>query len=151
MNTLYSLTEKLSELLTSNELLTTVSMGDINEVDLDKKTNFPLAHFNLQDGTISSATATVGVNILLMDIVDVSKDADIDKVVGNDNEIDVLNSMLAAGTKIVQEFIRGTEYSNLFHVEGDASFEFFTDRFENKLAGVSIDFQVVLRNSSELC
>lgn len=151
MNTLYNLTERLQSLLEGNALINTASYGDIDAVDLDKQTIFPLAHLNLTEGTIGSSTASVGVSLLLMDIVDESKTEDVDKFIGNDNELDVLNSMLAAGTKIVQEFIRGTEYSNFIQMDGDASFEFFADRFENKLAGVSIDFQVTIRNSADLC
>lgn len=150
MNTLYRLTEKLNNELTSNELIKTVTYGDITDVDLDKMTMFPLAHVNLSGATISSSTVNVGVSVLLMDIVDISKTHG-DGFLGNDNEHDVLNSMLAAATKTFQEFSRGTSYAEGFHVEEDASVDFFTDRFENKLAGVSLEFNVTLNNSSELC
>jgi hypothetical protein len=150
MNTLYKLTEKLNTELTSNELIKTVTYGDITDVDLDKMTIFPLAHVNLSGASISSSTVNVGVSVLLMDIVDISKTHG-DNFVGNDNEHDVLNSMLAAATKTFQEFLRGSSYADGFQVEEDATVDFFTDRFENKLAGVSLEFNVSLKNSAELC
>ena len=36
-------------------------------------------------------------------------------------------------------------------MDGEAQVEFFADRFEDKLAGVSIDFRVELSNISEVC
>lgn len=152
MNTLYKLTDKLNTELKNNALINTVTYGDITEVDLDKQTIFPLAHVNLTGASIESSTSTIGINVLLMDIVDVSKEINYDDFTGNDNEHDVLNSMLAAGTKTYQEFLRGLSYKDGFHSDGQpADVEFFTDRFENKLAGVSISFSVTIKNSAELC
>lgn len=150
MNTLYKLTEKLNTELTSNALINTITYGDIADVDLDKQTIFPLAHINLNGASIGSSTVNVGVSILFMDIVDISKSEDV-KPFGNDNEQDVMNSMLSAATKTFQEFLRGTSYADGFHTEDDAEVEFFTDRFENKLAGVSLEFNITINNSSELC
>lgn len=150
MNTLYKITEKLNTELTNNVLINTVTYGDIQDVDLDKQTIFPLAHVTLGDATIGDSTLDLTVNIMFIDIVDESKE-DGDNYFGNDNEHDVLNSMLAAATKTVQEFKRGVSYADGFQAEGDATAEFFTDRFENKLAGVSVDFNVQLLNSSDLC
>jgi len=150
MNTLYKITEKLNTELTSNPLINTITYGDISEVDLDKQTIFPLAHINLDGASIGSSTVNVGVSILFMDIVDISKSKD-SNFFGNDNEQDVLNTMLTVATKTFQEFLRGTSYAEGFHTEDDGDVEFFTDRFENKLAGVSLEFNVTLKNTSELC
>lgn len=150
MNTLYKLTTKLQEELKGNALINTVTYGDISDVDLDKMTIFPLAHVNLSGATIGSSTLEVGVSILLMDIVDISKTHG-DGFLGNDNEHDVLNTMLAAATKTFQEFKRGNSYADGFEVTEDATVDFFTDRFENKLAGVSLEFNITIQNTSELC
>ena len=150
MNTLYRLSEKIKTELQSNALINTVSYGDIEDIDLNKQTIFPLAHVNLTNAVIRSSSVEVNVSILLMDIVDISKSEDVDYF-GNDNEHDVLKSMLAAATKTVQELHRGSSYAEGFHLEDDANCEFFTDRFENKLAGVSLTFNVNIQNSATLC
>ncbi len=150
MNTLYRITEKLKAELEGNALINTVTFGDITDVDLDKATIFPLAHVMLGNATIGDSTLNIGVNIMFIDIVDVSK-ATGDNFFGNDNEHDVLNSMLAAATKTTQELKRGISYSEGFQVSGDGDVEFFTDRFENKLAGVSLDINIEVLNSSNLC
>ena len=151
MNTLYDITTKLRDELQSNALINKVTFGDITEIDLNKQTIFPLAHIMLENSTITSNTIVIGLSIMLMDIVDESKDEETDEFTGNDNEHDVLNSMLAAGTKTVQEFIRGSSYSDNYHAENEAGVEFFTDRFENKLAGVVINFSIEIPNISTLC
>ena len=150
MNTLYKLSEKIKTELEGNALINTVTYGDIEDIDLNKQTIYPLAHVNLTDAIIRSSSVEVNVSILLMDIVDVSKSEDV-TYFGNDNEHDVLNSMLTAATKTVQELHRGSSYADGFHLEGDANVEFFTDRFEDKLAGVSLTFSVTLANTVDLC
>jgi hypothetical protein len=151
MNTLYDITTKLREELQANVLINKVTFGDITDIDLNKQTIFPLAHVMLENSTIGERTITVGLSIMLMDIVDESKAEETDEFIGNDNEHDVLNSMLAAGTKTVQEFMRGSSYADNYHMVGDAEVEFFTDRFENKLAGVVINFSVEIPNIAGLC
>lgn len=151
MNTLYNITTKIQEELKNNALINTVTFGDIEDVDLNKQTIFPLAHVMLSDSTIGASTVQIGMSIILMDIVDESKAEEVDGFRGNDNEHDVLNAMLAAGTKTVQEFIRGNAHGDLYQMVGEASVEFFTDRFENKLAGVAIDFTIELPNIAGLC
>lgn len=151
MNTIYKLTEKIQTELNSNVLLNTVSYGDIDDLLLDKRNLYPVAHVNLTGATLSSATANVSVSVMLMDIVDINKDKKDDIFRGNDNEQDVLNAMLAAGSKLVTELKRGDLYADGFQLEDDASVEFFTDRFEHKIAGVALTFNVTLSNNVTLC
>ena len=62
-----------------------------------------------------------------------------------------MNNMLAAATKTTQELQRGTLYENGFQLEDEANVEFFSDKFEDKLAGVGLDLRVTIQNSTELC
>ena len=54
-------------------------------------------------------------------------------------------------SKLVAELKRGNLYSQGFQLEGDGAVEFFTDRFEHKIAGVSLTFDVTLANNIDLC
>lgn len=150
MNTLYKLVDKLKAELDDNKLITTVTIGDITDIDLDKTTIFPLGHISLGDATINESSLDININVILMDIVDENKESE-GGFLGNDNEYDVLNSMLAAGTRLVQGFQRGSGYESGYQMDNEAKVEFFTDRFENKLAGVSIDLNLSLSNISEVC
>jgi len=151
MNTIYKLTEAIQSELESNVLINTVSYGDIDDLLLDKRNVYPVAHVNLVGATLSSATANVSVSVMIMDVVDINKTKTPDAFRGNDNEHDVLNQCTVAASKLVTELKRGQLYADGFQVEGDANVEFFTDRFEHKIAGVAVTFDVILSNNIDLC
>lgn len=152
MNNIFKLTDKIKEELQSNELINQVTFGDLFEVDLLKKNIYPLAHVGMSTARIGQGVAYVDMSILFLDIVDESKSEEVDHFYGNDNEHFVMNSMFSAATKTVQELMRGDLYSEGFQVdEDDVSVEFFSERFEDKLAGVGIDFTVAIKNTLDLC
>lgn len=148
MKALLNLTEAIRAELESNELINSVSFGDMSDVDLDKQSMFPMAHISLSTAQIGSATSTLGVSILFLDVVDETKERD---EFYKSNEQFIWNSMLAAATKTIQELQRGDLYSNLYQVEDDVTAEFFSERFEDKLAGVGVDMNVVISNKVDLC
>lgn len=152
MNNIFKLTDKIKEELQSNELINQVTFGDLFEVDLLKKNIYPLAHVGMSTARIGQGVAYVDMSILFLDIVDESKSEETDHFYGNDNEHFVVNSMFSAATKTVQELMRGDLYADGFQVdEDDVSVEFFSERFEDKLAGVGIDFTVAIKNTLDLC
>ena len=151
MNNIFKLTDRIKEELTSNELINQVTFGDLMDVDLQKQNIFPLAHVGMTSATISDGVANVNVSILFLDIVDTSTAKETDHFYGNDNEHYVLNSMFSACNKTIQELMRGQAYADGFQVEDDVSIEFFSERFEDKLAGVGADFTVTIKNTLDLC
>ena len=152
MNNIFKLTDAIKEELQSNALINQVTFGDLFEVDLLKKNIFPLAHVGMASARIGEGVAYVDLSILFLDIVDEQKQEQTDQFYGNDNEHFVLNSMFAAATKTVQELMRGDLYSDGFQLEqDDVSIEFFSERFEDKLAGVGLDMTIAIRNTLDLC
>ena len=152
MNNIFKLTGKIKELLDDNKLVNQVTFGDLFEVDLLKKNIFPLAHVGMASAQMGQGVAYVEMSVLFLDIVDESKTEQTDNYLGHDNEQFILNSMFAAATKLVQELMRGDTYSQGFQIEDDTvSIEFFSERFEDKLAGVGVDFTVAIQNTLNLC
>jgi len=151
MNNIFSLTDAVKNELEANELINQVTFGDLFEVDLLKQNIFPLAHVGMSGATISDGVAYVQMSILFLDIVDEVTDEQTDQFYGNDNENYVLNSMFAAATKTVNALRRGDLYGQLFQIEEDVVLEFFSERFEDKLAGVGIDITVAIPNTLETC
>lgn len=150
MKSLLNFTDRLKTELEGNPLINTVSIGDVTEVDLDKASLFPLAHLNISTGTIGSATSTVNIQIMFLDIVDETQETKSDNWYKNSNEIYVQNSMLAAATKVSQELLRGDLYRDLFQVEESITAEFVSERFQNMLSGVVIDLTVTINNNVDL-
>ena len=89
---------------------------------------------------------TYSVSLLVMDIVDESKDNVTDVFVGNYNEQDVFNTQQAVAVRVLDALKRGDLYTNLYQLDGTPSLEPFVDRFENRLAGWSINFEVQVLN-----
>lgn len=152
MNNIFKLTDAIKEELQGNALINQVTFGDLFEVDLLKKNIFPLAHVGMASARIGEGVAYVDLSILFLDIVDEQKQEQTDQFYGNDNEHFVLNSMFAAATKTVQELMRGDLYRDGFQLEqDDVSLEFFSERFEDKLAGVGLDMTIAIKNTLDLC
>jgi hypothetical protein len=87
-----------------------------------------------------------------MDIVDESKEATTDLFVGNDNEQDVLHTQEMVGRRLLEMLYRGSLNDDGYELSGDtANIEYFVDRFENKIAGVTITFDVMTANQMTIC
>jgi len=147
----YLLTDKIKDTLLADVNVNTVTTGDITEIDLSKQTIFPLSHMIVNNVTSSESVLTFNISILSMDIVDISKEATADIFIGNDNEQDVLNTQLSVLNKLIQKLRIGNLYRELYQVEGDVSFEPFMDRFENKVAGWTATFDVLIQNDIDVC
>tara|TARA_R110000744_G_scaffold37582_2_gene86016 strand:- start:5413 stop:5871 length:459 start_codon:yes stop_codon:yes gene_type:complete len=152
MNNIFKVTDAIRAELQSNKLINQVTFGDLFEVDLLKKNIFPLAHVGMSTARIGEGVAYVDMSVLFLDIVDEQKQEQVDQFYGNDNEHYVLNSMFAAATKTIQELMRGDLYAQGFQVEDESvSIEFFSERFEDKLAGCGMEFTVIIKNTLDLC
>ena len=147
----YQITQTLKTNLLTDENVNTVTTGDIFDIDLAKQTIFPLAHIIVNSVTIQEAVLQFNITIMCMDIVDVSKDETTDNFVGNNNEQDILNTQLAVANKLVGILSKGTLYQDKYQLSGDASCEFFYERFENRLAGVACTFDVLIANDINVC
>lgn len=151
MKGFYSVTEKIKNKLAAEPFVNTVSFGGIDDVDLNKQNIYPLSHVMVNNVTVQDKTLTFNMSILAMDIVDVSNDETTNIFVGNDNEQDVLNTQLAILTRIATVLKRGDLYVDKYQLQGDMNCEPFVDRFENKLAGWTGTFDIVIQNDMTIC
>ena len=147
----YNLLDKLKTHFDADVIVNTVTQGDIFKVDLSKQTIFPLVHIMVNNCTLDSSTTTWNISLIAMDVVDLSKSATTDLFLGNDNEIDVLNTQHAVLNRAYEIIKHGSLAYDLFMVEGTASLEPFTERFENYMAGWTMTFDVVTPNEMTIC
>ena len=147
----YNLTDRLKEELLKDAFVNTVTYGNIFEVDLNKQTIFPLSHFIINNVVDRDNTLVFSISLLCMDVVDESKEDTVDEFIGNDNEQDVLNTQLAVANRIGAMLKRGDLYREQYQLDGDISLEPFVDRFENKLAGWTATFSVIIPNDMSIC
>ena len=151
MKAFYDVTNQIKTALAAEPFVKTVTFGELSDVDLGKQTIFPLAHLIINNATVGEKIITFNASIVCMDIVDISKDEVTDIFVGNDNEQDILNTQLAVLTRVLNQLQRGDLYVNKFQISEDVSCEPFVDRFENKLAGWTATFNILLQNEMTVC
>ena len=151
MNGYYYLVNTLKDYLKATNVINSVTIGDIFKVDLNKQTIFPLSHIIVNNAQLAENTTSLNVSILFMDIVDESKAEITDIWDGNDNEQDVLNTQLALASRLTSALIRGGLFTSLVQVISAPSAEPFTDRFENKVAGWTLTFDVMIPNDMTIC
>lgn len=90
MNHYYLLLNFIKDALKDAPLVNTITQGtDI--VDNNKKNLFPLAHINILSSSVGQ-DVKMTFEVAVLDIRNVSKVKSKDKFVGNDNEIDNLNT-----------------------------------------------------------
>ena len=147
----YTLLDTLKTSLDSDAIINTVTQGDIFSVDLAKQTIFPLAHIIVNSSTFESNVIRFNVSLLCMDIVNKSKDEATDVFNGNDNEVDVLNTMLSVQNRLYEILRRGDLFTDSFQVDGNPTLEPFAERFENYLAGWTMTFDVLVPNEMTVC
>jgi len=147
----YELLDKLKTHFDADVIVNTVTQGDIFKVDLSKQTIFPLVHIMVNSCTLDERTTTWNISLIAMDIVDLSKSATTDLFLGNDNEVDVLNTQQAVLNRAYEIIKHGSLAYDLYMVEGTASLEPFTERFENYMAGWTMTFDVVTPNEMTIC
>jgi hypothetical protein len=86
-----------------------------------------------------------------MDLVDESKADVTDKFLGNNNEQDVLNTQMAVIGRLMELLRRGDLFTELYQLDGQPSLEAFVDRFDNKVAGWAVTFNVLVPNDMTIC
>lgn len=147
MTEYYDILNVIKTELDAIPFVTTVTQGSIDDVDLNKQTLFPLAHIITNSATPTLNTMTFNLSVIAMDIVDISKDETTDIFVGNDNELDVLNTQLAVLNRLYRKIAMAD-----YDIEiANASFEPFTERFENYLSGWVLTFDVTIYNDMSVC
>ena len=151
MNGYYYVVNAIKDYLKTTNFINTVTIGDIFKVDLNKQTIFPLSHIIVNNAQLAENTTSLNISILFMDLVDDSKQLVTDIWEGNDNEQDVLNTQLALAQKLTSDLMRGTLFSNLIQIASAPSAEPFMDRFENKVAGWTLTFDVIIPNDMTIC
>jgi hypothetical protein len=151
MNTYFKVIEDIKTALSAEPFINKVSQGDIYEVDLSKKTLFPLAHLIIESIDIQTNRIQLSLSLLLMDIVDFSKESSTDLIRKNDNELDAINNMINVAARLQAVLARTETYNVDYELEGSFSCTPFKERFENNLAGVTADFTINLKNDMTKC
>lgn len=151
MTTVYNILSTIKTFLRNNPIVNTVTFGDISDIDLNKTTIFPLTHFFINNVTVVDHAMQVSISMLFTDVVDHSKNFnnnDFGNREDDTNLIDVYNTQLQIANALIQDLKRGDLYRDTYQLEGNPVLEPFNDRFENELAGWTVDLTITVPNDS---
>ena len=135
----------IREELESSELIARVEKSDIPDVDVRKRSFYPLAAFYCGGGSLAPNTVRYTVQLFVADILDVNKKTD------EDNEDFIWNQSLAVINNLYNKLNRGVLFTELVQSEDDTDFTFSTDRLDKGLAGVEVTLEITVKNDMTLC
>jgi len=138
----YRIIKEIKDVLLDEPFVNTVTEGDIFEVDLNKQTIFPLSHIILNSATHQGNVLSFNITILLMDIINQKDDS---------NKVDIWNTQLLLATRVLNKLNRADIADDFWELTGQPTYEPFTERFENDLAGWAVTFDVLVRNNITIC
>lgn len=151
MNGYFYILDTLKTEIETIPLVSTVTQGSIADIDNYKQSVFPLVHIMVNNITPINNVVNFNVTFFAVDNVDVSKDETTDKFLGNDNELDVLNTQYTIALRIYESLRRGDLFSNKVQLGSSVSIEPFTERFENYLAGMALTVDILIPNEMSIC
>tara|TARA_R100000963_G_C4632721_1_gene97416 strand:- start:41 stop:586 length:546 start_codon:yes stop_codon:yes gene_type:complete len=147
--------------------ISTVSVGDIYDIDLEKQTKFPLLHLNPTSVTTGDSSLTYNFQLFVMDMVSEKSDweteqhSELDKLVDTkSNEQEVYNQTLEICTDFIgmlrhsqRQSLEGVNDIDvpLYFTEGQFTIEPFAERFDNLCCGWVFQIGVLVQNDFQTC
>ena len=139
----------LKNLGEEHQQIATTTTGSIFDIDLEKNTKYPLMHINPVNVTTGRVGLTYNFQIFVMDMV---KD-------DNSNEQEVYSEVLGICVDIISIF-RNSKWQSqvtldldapVYFAEGNFTLEPFTERFDNTLAGWTLNLPIVIEWTYDTC
>ena len=150
-----------------HEQISTVSVGDIYDINLEKLEKFPLLHINPTSVTTGQSQLTYNFQIFIMDMVSEKSDWQtkqhqlLTKLVNTkNNEQEVFNQCLDISTDFIgmlrhstRQSAEGTNDINLplYFTEGEFTIEPFSERFDNLCCGWVFQVGILVQNDFQTC
>jgi hypothetical protein len=152
MTHVYDILDTLRDELLLSPSVNTVTYGDIEDVDLDKTTMFPLSHLLIDSVNYNGQTVTFNIKLLCADIVDYNKEkSNFELFYGNNNLQDVFNTQFQVINTIISKLMRGDLFEANYQVTTQPAAQPFKERFSNELAGWSTDISIEIPNGISIC
>jgi len=137
----YQIIDTITELLKQDVFCKTVTSGSIYSIAVNKQSIYPISHIVVNGFKDIGNAFSYNISIISMDLV-TEDDA---------NEQDVIHTQSMVGVRLCELLKRGAITDKLYQILENPSYEFFRDRFENKVAGCTTTFDVVIPNDMTIC
>jgi hypothetical protein len=112
MREFYKVVDYLKTTLSNDINVHTITHGLRSMTDIDKKNIFPLVHLQVLSSTPNNGSVSFTFEVVVVDLRNISKQLVTDKFLGNDNELDNLNTCHAVLNRLITKLInQNNEYN----------------------------------------
>ena len=153
-----NLIDKLISIGEKHEQISTVTTGDIFDIDLQKNTKYALMHINPVNVVAGTYGLTYNFQIFVMDLVEPGSSNSSPRNY-NSNEQQVYSTTLQICIDLISIF-RNSKYQSennddindpIYFTEGDYTLEPFTERFDQSVSGFVFQIGILADNSFQTC
>ena len=151
-----------------HEQISTTSVGDIFDINLEKMQKFPLLHINPTNVTTGESQLTYNFQIFVCDLVSEKENWTLNNASANfpklyktlSNEQDVLNETLQIATDFIgmlrhseQQSLAGVNDINvpIYFTQDQFTLEPFSEKFDNLCCGFVFNIGVLVQNDFSTC
>ena len=151
-----------------HEQISTTSVGDIFDINLEKMQKFPLLHINPTSVTTGESQLIYNFQIFIMDMVSEKENWTLNNASANfpklyktlSNEQDVLNETLQIATDFIgmlrhseQQSLAGVNDINvpIYFTQDQFTLEPFSEKFDNLCCGFVFNIGVLVQNDFSTC
>ena len=146
MNIIQSVKQRITDILEPDPNTNKITFGEIDFLALDKVTNYPLVHFDIDSVTPLDFSYNIDITLFAMDVLDESPEEDLDRA----NEISARNDQLAVIVRLLSE-LRRNDSDDDVHLLGEATINLFTERFKDRVSGAEVTFTVEIPSQYNYC
>jgi len=146
MREFYKVTEYLKTTLSNDINVHTVTHGLRSMTDIDKKNIFPLVHLQVTSSTVDTSNVTFTFEIAVVDLRNIVKQPVTDKFLGNDNELDNLNTCHAILNRLVS-ILRNTNNEFSIDLVNSPTLQPIIFEDSNLLDGWRTDLELIIPNN----
>ena len=129
---------KLEDDLIGTGLVNNVELSRPDDFLKKKKNFYPAVHIDYETGSLTDFTATVNMEVIIVDQVD-------EEIDGHENK--VLSSTLTIASRLVA-ILQKADPQELFHLNEDATFTRVYEQGAQNYAGHVLSFPLVIQNES---
>lgn len=150
-NEFYTVINYLKDLLIADPDINVVTHGTSNDIDMDKKTNYPLGHIQFLNFNPNFAMGVISFtfDVYILNIRDTSKITTTDKWLRNDNELSNYNKAVAIANRLFNKL--GDINANDIDVVSQTNPEAISLQFLNMLDGCSFQLELAITNLYDPC
>jgi len=146
MREFYTTIDFLKSLLQEDINVHTILHGLKSTMDINKKNIFPIAHIQVTNSTIQTGYVGFTFEVVAVDLRNVSKQMVTDKWLGNDNELDNLNTTHAILNRLLTK-LRNTRNDFKIDLNNEPSLQPIIFEETNLLDGWRTEIELIIPNN----